>query len=285
MGGSIDVAVAAARGVVFAAALQAAGAAMFRAMIGPSPEHVEAFIRRLIVGAALVTIVAVLARSALEPARMAGTLSGVSDPFLWSLLWQSDVAVAQASRLVGAGILLLATISERRGAAVGRWIGIGLIVVSFATMGHTRAHSGSLPLGAFLVVHTGVAAFWFGALWPLLIVLRHADADESTRMLGAFSTVAVRAVPALFAAGIILAVLLIGSVAGLASSYGRLVVLKLVLFALLLGLAAANRYRWVPRLAASGDGAPLRATIAMEIALMLGAIGATAVMTTLYSPD
>ena len=285
MGGSIDIAVAAARGLVFVAALQAAGAAMFRAAIGPFPEPVDARLRRLIIRAALLAIVAVVVRSVLEPARMAGAMSGVADPFLRSLFLQSDTAVAQALRLIGAGILLAATLPRRPARRIGQWIGSGLIVASFVVMGHTRAHAGALLLGSLLLVHVGAAAFWFGALWPLLIVLRHAAVEQSALLLGAFSTVAVRAVPVLFAAGVILAGFLIGSVDGLTTPYARLLMIKHVLFVLLLGLAAANRYRWVLRLATDGHAEPLRRSIAAELVLMFGVLGATAVMTTLYSPE
>jgi putative copper resistance protein D len=285
MGGSIDVAVAAARAIVFIFALQAAGAALVRIAVGPLPERVALHVDRVVVLASLLTILAVLARSVLEPARMAGGLSGVADPFLWSLFWQSNVALAQALRIVGAGLLLVVSLRSGRQARYVAWLGVALIVVSFAAMGHTRSHAGAALLGTLLTAHVGVAAYWFGALVPLLLVLRHAPTAEAARSLGAFSAVAVRAVPVLFVAGLVLAILLIGSVDGLATPYGRLVMLKLALFALLLGLAAANRYRWTTRFALEGNADRLQRAIVSESLVMLVLLGATAVMTTYYSPD
>lgn len=285
MGSSIDVAVAAARAAIFIIALQAAGAAFFRVAFGPLPDRVAPRVDRIVILASLLTIVAVLLRSVLEPARMAGGLSGIADSFLWSLFWQSDVALAQALRIVGAGLLLVVSLRGGRPRRYLTWLGIALIAASFATMGHTRSHAGAALLGALLTVHVGVAAYWFGALVPLLLVLRHATIAEAARLLDAFSTIAVRAVPVLFVAGLVLATWLIGSVGGLVTPYGRLVTLKLALFVLLLGLAAANRYRWTTRFALDGNADRLRLSIVAESLVMLVLLGATAVMTTYFSPD
>ena len=284
MGGSIDVAVVAARAVIFIVALQAAGAALFRIAFGPLPERVAPRVDRIVVAASLLTILAVLVRSVLEPARMAGGLSGIADSFLWSLFWQSDVALAQGLRLIGAVLLLVVSFRGGRQTRYVTWLGIAVIVASFAAMGHTRSHTGAALLGTLLTVHVGVAAFWFGALMPLLLVLRHSATTEATRLLGAFSAVAVRAIPALFVAGLVLATLLIGSIGGLVTPYGGLVMLKLALFVLLLGLAAANRYRWTTRFALDGNADRLRQSIIAESLLMLVLLGATAVMTTYFSP-
>jgi len=285
MGGSIDVAVAALRGVLFAAALQAAGAAAFRCTAGALPGRIEASVRRLVIGASFLLILAALGRSVLEPARMAGSLAGVGDSFLWSLFWHSDVATAQALRILGATVLLAVTLRGSSSSPFGTGIGAGLVIVSFVLMGHTRTHAGSWWLGALLALHIATAAFWFGGLLPLVWVLRRGTALEARRVLDRFSSLAVRAVPVLFVAGVILAIALLGSVERIATPYGRIVVLKLTLFLALLGLAAANRYRWVPRVAESRSRDRLRRSVVAEIILLLGVVGATATMTTLYSPD
>jgi len=285
MGGSIDIAVVVLRGVLFAAALQAAGAATFRIAAGALLGRIDARVRRLVSVASFLLIVAALGRSVLEPARMAGSLSGVGDPFLWSLFWQSDVAVAQALRILGAAVLLVTALRRVSSPPFGTWLGAGLIVVSFVSMGHTRTHAGSWWLGALLALHIATAAFWFGALLPLVLILRRDMAAEARRVLDRFSNLAVVAVPILFVAGGVLATALIGSVERIATPYGRIVALKLVLFFALLCLAAANRYRWVPRLAEDRGRERLRRSIVAEIVLLLGVVGATATLTTLYSPD
>jgi putative copper resistance protein D len=284
MGSPVDVAVVGLRGIVFVAVLQAAGAALFRLTSPALPKRLDTFCRRLILVVCTLAALGVLARSMLEPARMAGSLAGMFDPFLWTLFLGSDVATAQAFRLAGIACLVIATLCEVKVSRIGQWIGVGLMLASFVTMGHTSTHSSSLLLGGLLAMHIGAAAYWFGALMPLLAVLQRTDPDESVRVFEVFSRLAVRIVPVLFLAGLLLASVLLASVAGLAMPYGRLILLKLVLFLLLLGLAAANRYRWVPHLRAVGRRAWLQRSIAVELVLMVGVLFVTAAMTTLYSP-
>jgi len=63
------------------------------------------------------------------------------------------------------------------------------------------------------------------------------------------------------------------------STYGALVLAKIAAFALLLALAAWNRWRAVP-------GSPaLRRSIAVEYVVMIAVIAVTATMTTFYSPQ
>jgi len=95
-------------------------------------------------------------------------------------------------------------------------------------------------------------------------------------------------VAALAAAGIALLVLIAGSpLAALETGWGRLLALKLLAVAGLLGLAALNKLRLTPALAAGRSGAAeaLRGSIAAEAALALAVLVLTAAMTVLGGPS
>lgn len=217
---------------------------------------------------------------------MAGDLSGIFDPFLRSLFWESDVSAAQIARF-GGGTLIIASVCCRGRLSTGlAGLGIALVVLSFPLMGHTRAHEGSLALGALLAVHVFAASFWFGALLPLLLCMRRGAGPALGELLGAFSRLAVRLVPLLLGAGLVLAWVLLGSVSALLSAYALLLLIKLTAAVVLLLLAAANKHRLSPAVA-EGDSAALlalRRSISAELTLMVLILGATAAMTTLYSP-
>lgn len=286
MGSSIDVAVALVRGAIFVTSLQAAGAALFSLLFVRYAGASAASIRKFTLWSASLLLLAVVVRSALEPARMAGAYGGVFDPFLRSLFWESDVSSAQLARLGGAILILGSVWFQRRLSLVSAVPGIALIVLSFTLMGHTRSHDGSAVLGALLAVHIFVAAFWFGALVPLLLCMRHGAGPALGELLRAFSRLAVRLVPLLLGAGLVLAWVLLGSVSALLSTYALLLLTKLSLALVLLLLAAANKHRLSPAVAA-GDGAAmlaLRRSIAAELGLMVLILAATAAMTTLFSP-
>jgi copper transport protein len=112
-----------------------------------------------------------------------------------------------------------------------------------------------------------MVAFWLGSLWPLLLALRD-DGPRAAALLQRFSRRAVPAVVALLTAGLLIAAVQIGGIAGLAPTrYGFMLLLKLALVGLLLLLALDNRRRLTPALAA-GDGAAagrLRRAIRWEI--------------------
>ena len=72
----------------------------------------------------------------------------------------------------------------------------------------------------------------------------------------------------------------------LSTPYGRLLCAKLVLFALLMLLAALNRQRFTPAMARGAGGAALafRRSVLLEWYLIVAALAVTAAMTGLYSP-
>jgi putative copper export protein len=287
MGAAIDIAVALIRAAVFVASMQAAGAALFLLLFRRHLSSIDRSIRRLVACTAAFAALMIAARSVLEPARMAGALAGISDPFLISLFWGSDVSIAQLTRLAGV-IVLLGSVRSRQAWSRAIWVlAIALVVGSFTLMGHTRAHTGSAVLGSLLAIHLAGVAFWFGSLLPLLLLLRHGTRETLGSAISGFSHLAVWLVPVLLAAGAAMAWILLGSFDALTTPYGMLLLAKLAGFTGLLALAAVNRFRFTPAIVAGVPGAStrMRTTILTEIGLMMGVFIATAFMTTLYSPN
>ena len=106
-------------------------------------------------------------------------------------------------------------------------------------------------------------------------------------ILRRFGDIAVAVVAGLVAAGTILALLMIGSFEALiASTYGRLVLLKVSLFAALLGLAALNKLQLTPGVL-SGEHAAvqnLRRSIIAEMTVASAILTVTAAFTTVVGP-
>ena len=145
----------------------------------------------------------------------------------------------------------------------------------------------------FRVVHLLAAGAWLGALvvlWPLTAAARRgADRAAAAHAAAvAFSGVGVGVTSALLASGLVNAWFLLGPDRWreLATDpWGRLLLLKLVLFAAMLVLAGLNRWRWTPALAAGPAGARVLArSVAVETALGLLAVTAAALMGGLAPP-
>lgn len=282
-----DSAVVVLRAAIFVLLMQAAGAALFLSLFGGRLSVSGDAVRRLGSAAAITGAALVIVRYLLEPARMTGALSGVLDGSMHGFLATSDLGLAQFTRLAGAAIVGLALPGtsrlRQRTALAGAW----LIAVSFSLMGHTAAGDVRWLLGGLLVLHVFAAAFWFGSLIPLYIACRRESLSDSGPLIERFSSIAVRIVPLIFLAGVGMAIFLLPGLSGLASPYGLLLTAKVLVFAVLMGLAWLNRYRLGPAVA-SGHAPSLvllRRCVAIEAWLMAVVLSVTAVMTTLYSPE
>jgi putative copper resistance protein D len=99
-----------------------------------------------------------------------------------------------------------------------------------------------LPLAAFTALHQAATAIWLGGLPYLLLGLKHAPNVDAARGLSArFSRLALVSVAVLATAGLALSFSYVGSLsAAYGTSYGAMVITKIVLFGLLLLLGAMN---------------------------------------------
>jgi copper resistance protein D len=275
------------RALSFVLLLQAAGVAIFVAVFGGWLASSLDSVRRLGQAAALAAMVLVAGHYALEAARMAGELSGMWDLSLQGMVWNSSSRAALISRLLG---LLLIAIGLQ--GANGRWtivavLGAVLAVLAFTLTGHTSvaAHRGVLV--GLLMIHLLVIAFWFGALWPLYIASLRETPSGASDMIERFTALATWLVPVVLLAGIAMAVLMLPNVSALSEPYGELLIAKVVGFAVLMGLAAANKWRLGPELVQGTvqSGRRFRRSVAAEYVLIAAVLTITAVMTSFFSPE
>ena len=275
------------RAISFVALFQAAGAALFlalyeRHLARPTADRLRTVARI----AALVALVAAVLHYVLTPARMAGDFGSTFDPALESLLLRSSSGTAHIVRVVGLAVLLL---SLDRASKLNRWGACGgaaLALLSFVLMGHTVIHDQRWILAPLLLVHVVVAAVWLGALAGLLVATREGGTGSGA-LVARFSQHAVWAVPAIFVCGLVMSLLFIRSFTELATPYGALVLGKSLGFAVLMALAAQNKWRLGPRLLA-GDGSAvpaLQRIIKVEWTLIALVLVTTAVMTSLFAPE
>ena len=274
------------RGLAFAAALQAAGAVLFVRLFGGQLDLSAPPIRRLAVAAGAVALLLTFAHALIEPTRLTGEFASIFDGSLHALLLGSDAGTATAIRVAGLALILGGTQQRSAPGNAAALIGATLTAASFALTGHTASDEQRWLLAPLLIVHLLVVAFWFGALWPLATVARCEMPAVGGKLIGEFSRLAVRLVPAILIAGTVIAAFLLPDLASLGSSYGRMLLAKVAAFALLLGLAAANKWRFGPGVG-RGDRAAVvafRRTVLAEGMLIFAVVVLTAVMTALFSP-
>jgi putative copper export protein len=274
------------RGLSFIAMAQAAGAALFLLLLGSTLGTSRQQVERIGRIAVFTGLVILPVQFALEAARMAGSLGGMLDAGLQRFALSTPLATALGARMAG---LVLLAVALRSGGSVTRWAelpAVALIAASFALTGHTSASPWWWLLGSMVAVHVLLVSFWFGSLRPLILVVTGEPAGVAARVVTHFSAVGGVLVPLIAVAGFILAAGLLPDLQALRSTYGMILIAKLAAFAVLMLLAALNRWRFGPALAA-GDSLARRRfvlTVTWEGVLMLLVLVGTAFMTTFASP-
>jgi len=254
--------------------------------------HDLKWIKLLLSAAALSVLVTAILGFIAQTSHLAGSLALALQPeSLKAALWDMDFG---RSSLVRAGFAVLALIGTRL-LPVGKklWWGctaIGAIIcASFAWMGHGAATEGNVGILHLAgdITHILAAAGWIGALVVFSIMLIRPSPDFAASKaicasLASFSGAGTAFVAIIIASGLVNSAFLVGwNAPRIASTlYGQFLIAKLLLFALMLGLAARNRFRLIPALANALQSAAsprlamtaLRRSILMETCVAAGVL-------------
>lgn len=250
-------------------------------------------LRWIIPALALVAALLSFAQIGLLAASMSGSdLASVDEATVDAVLSAGSLGLAWKTRMIALGLCLIAGLARWPRLALVVGSGAGAVALgSLAWTGHGTMGddaAGWVHLVADLL-HLGVAGLWLGALAGLaMLIAQPADLALSARALIGFGRTGTVIVATLVITGAVNVWVLIGraGIAGLPGTfYGRLLIAKFILFAAMLGLAAANRFRLAPALArsAAGESGPpirhLRISLAIEtgcivaILLLVGWLG------------
>jgi len=207
--------------------------------------------------------------------------------------WQSVLFETQFGRawelrlgLIAAAFVLvasaLAQIQARRALIVVLWLASIVLLVSPAWISHAAAATVQ-PFGVLGdMIHLCAAGLWIGGLAPLAIFLAYVRASYSLSemvpyVLPRFSMLSLCCVSVLVVSGISNSWLLIGSIYALFTTpYGQLLLVKIALFAILVGFGVRNRFlvkAKLPKAAADPDLlAQLRRNVVCETYLGLAVV-------------
>ena len=184
------------------------------------------------------------------------------------------------------------------------WQYAGLIIATTLLASITWAGHAGATIGAERPIHLTVdsahliaAGLWPGGLLPLTLVLLQAcRSSELSLLLAAgaitrrFSALSLLVVAALAATGLTNSYFLVGSLRALVTTgYGRLLMLKVLLFVIIIGFGACNLLRFKPQLALANEQNAKQRDVLRKlmrnviaelcigtlIVLIVGALGAT----------
>ena len=275
------------KALLYATCLTAGGGVLFLAAFGrqlnePERRFVIQFTRSVAVVALYVTI----ARVAILSAMLGDDFASLWDWSLIQIVLDSSDGRAAAVRVVG--LIGIGVFSFGTGASQAIAVASALLVAgSFAFTGHAGSVGPGYLSRLLVGAHLLAVSFWIGALVPLFKIASSSEFSRIGAILRRFGSIAVFIVPGLIVAGLVLLWLLLGSLEAIfTSEYGRLVLLKLSFVAGLLTLAAINKLRLTPGVAAGNRAAAarLRWSIAGEMILATAILLVTAIFTTAVGP-
>ena len=248
-----------------------------RAKLPPPPLRAE---RMLFAGAAALALVSSVVWFCLIGGQMSGDWRGSIDPATLELVARGtrfgQIAVARFAGLVALWLLSMSAAARR---SVSVPILAGLLLVLLAPSGHAAAADQGIAIAGAVAdgAHLLTAGFWLGALITLatLLLQRAPDRAALPGALGLFSLWGSFAVAILVITGAINAAVIVPlSAANFRDPYFNLLLLKVGLAAMMIGLAALNRWRFAPALDRGQDGAVrhLTGSVGIEIALGIGVV-------------
>lgn len=250
---------------------------------GPASASTLAWPRKILLSSAAILVLASLLGLVLQTAIMAGSITeAIKFQSLQAVVASTNFGPSNLVRATVGVAALFSLILMRPQPAL--WYATSLLgavaCASLAWMGHgaaTEGYPGRWHLAAD-VVHVLAAGMWVGALTMFMGALRWPDTIGNTvihRALKGFGAIGSALVAVIVVTGLVNSWFLVGlsHVANLWSSpYGRLLTLKLLLFASMLFLAATNRFRLTPDLGRRLTQIPMRpgnSLLALRISILL----------------
>jgi len=300
----VDEALVVARLIHFAAAMTGFGTAAFRLYAvddetaretAAALQAFDRWLARVIQASALVMLASGLAMVPVIAARMAGTATAGLDPStIATVLFRTGFGPVWCWHLLFAALLVVsASAAAHRHALTLTWAALAL--GSLGWVGHAAGTGGWIGLGRELnqSVHLLAAGSWLGGLLPLGRLLGQARRAENglgilaREAVPAFSQMGYAAVAAIAITGAVNTLFLVDGIDVLfETAYGRLLLLKIVLYLAMVAIAWRNRFRLTPLLSSgrAAETGALYRSVLIEQAIGLAILVAVSLLGTWAPP-
>jgi putative copper resistance protein D len=238
-------------------------------------------------------LVAVLMQLLLETGAFSESgFSGMFDPFMLQIVWQSPIGETALYRIIVfllslfIFVVLLKQLHRGLGSVVVIVFSLLLIVLgrSFSLSGHSVSLHGGLQL--LLSLHVVMVMAWMGSLYPLLKASYQLPVKALHLLMHRFGLYAQSVVALLILTGAIIVYSLLDSFNDLVNtSYGQWLGVKLLLVTFILLLAAYHKWRLVPRLLITKQARPsLTRSIILEMFIAIAILFVTTIISSVVGP-
>jgi putative copper export protein len=271
-----------ASGAILSGAVLLLGAGVFARWVGPP--HLPPAARRLLVAGALLGGVLVVVGSLGDVAALLTRIArrGVDLPLYLDYLAGTRHGRAAAARVSLTVVLAAWSLRPGRRTAIANaaYAAAALaLLVSIARV----SHSGSEGVAGLFadLGHLVATVAWAGSVLYLAWLPVWSDRAPLVATVERLGRLGLASVAVLALTGTAMATLHLYGVAALTrTDYGLALLAKLALVAVVVGIAALNRFALVPLLQRRHDAMPLRRAVRIESLLLVAVLAATAVLTT-----
>ena len=230
-------------------------------------------------------LISALSGYAVTAASLTGELAGAFDPLMLSILSQTPIGTALLLRVLGLSLILVCVFTVKLNSKIAV-IGSLVVLWSFTEIGHV-ANTPNHLFQILLLVHLIGITIWIGVLLPLYRLSSNPAQIETLGDIAyRFGRLALFFLPLLLLAGGLLAYRLLNSFENLfTTGYGQALLVKIAIVIGLLGLATANKFRFVPALRTGDLDAQnhLKYSVLVEIVLVVFILFTTAVLTSVLT--
>lgn len=270
------------KSLLYVASFGSVGTLLFSVHFGKQlSELQQSYCDHLSRKSALIGLVLTLLMIVSVAGNLGGDFASVIDLLMLQLAIESKAAVGYLTAFAGFSVLLITHNLKANANRVGLIIGSVAVLFSFTLAGHSQL--GGVFTKSLLIVHLIGIAFWLGALLPFRWICLQDDIKNLGALAHRFGVIAMVYVGLLLTAGLGYAYFLLGDLSLiLTTSYGTLLLIKMLLVSALLSLAALNKFRLAPSL----EKNPLQgvrrfqSSIQFEIALALIILIVSSLLTT-----
>ena len=269
------------KGALYLGVVLSIGAGLFRHVVAPG---LAAEVRRPLRAAALMGGVLVVAFGAVNVALvLRGTLGYLEPGIVIDYARASLHGRATQARSVLAVLLVATAFLPRRAWTFAIWaLAAALLLYSIAAVSHAASMPGRLPVAADWL-HLAAVTTWSGAVAGVAFLPIWSEPSRAG-LEGAMhrvSRIGLASVTVSLVTGVFAAQLHVWEASSLVSTrYGWTLLAKAGLVALIVAIAAVNRWRLLPDLKRGGPTRALRRALRIEALLLLGALAATGLLTT-----
>ena len=212
---------------------------------------------------------------------LGGDLASVIDFLMLQLAIKSKSGISYLTVFAGFVMMLIAYKMKAKAQEKTFFIGSVTVLFSFTLAGH--AQFSGIFTQLLLMLHLLGIAFWLGALLPFRWICLQSDVSNLSSLAHRFGVIAMVYVGLLLITGTAYAYTLLGKLSHIfTTTYGNVLLIKIVFVVSLLCLAAFNKFKAVPAL----EKTPLqglrqfKSSVQFEIVLALFILFASSLLTT-----